>query len=105
MKRKDFIKLSSAAGAYSMLPGRKKNVFNTVERNTILIHTEDEMSRINPELHGHFLEHLGSATYGGIWVGKNSSIPNINGYRKESGRIPESVGNARASLARRLFCR
>ncbi len=84
MKRKDFIKLSSAAGVYSMMPGRKKHVLKTVEKNTILIHTEDETGRINPELHGHFLEHLGSATYGGIWVGKNSSIPNINGYRKKA---------------------
>ena len=26
----------------------------------------------------------GSCVYGGIWVGKNSPIPNINGYRRET---------------------
>jgi alpha-N-arabinofuranosidase len=35
-----------------------------------------------PELHGHFAEYLGSCTYGGLWVGKNSKIPNIDGDRK-----------------------
>ena len=41
-----------------------------------------ETGAIRPELHGHFAEHLGSCIYGGLWVGKNSKIPNINGYRK-----------------------
>ena len=39
---------------------------------------------IRPELHGHFLEHLGTATYGGMWVGDTSPIPNIRGWRKEA---------------------
>ena len=39
---------------------------------------------IQPELHGHFAEHLGSCIYGGLWVGKNSSIPNINGHRRQA---------------------
>jgi alpha-N-arabinofuranosidase len=41
-----------------------------------------ETGLIRPELHGHFAEHLGTCIYGGLWVGKNSKIPNINGYRK-----------------------
>ena len=43
-----------------------------------------EIGLIRPELHGHFAEHLGSCIYGGIWVGKQSAIPNINGYRKQA---------------------
>ena len=39
---------------------------------------------VRPELHGHFAEHLGSCVYGGLWVGKNSKIPNINGHRKQA---------------------
>jgi alpha-N-arabinofuranosidase len=49
--------------------------------STLTIHAADPIARIRPELHGHFLEHLGAATYGGIWVGKNSPIANIGGLR------------------------
>lgn len=39
--------------------------------------------RIAPEIYGHFTEHIGGVFYDGIWVGKDSNIPNINGFRKE----------------------
>jgi alpha-N-arabinofuranosidase len=38
---------------------------------------------IKPEVYGHFSEHIGGVIYDGIWVGKDSPIPNINGYRKD----------------------
>lgn len=38
---------------------------------------------IYPELYGQFAEHLGRCVYGGIWVGPDSDIPNIRGYRKD----------------------
>lgn len=41
-----------------------------------------ETGVIRPELHGQFAEHLGTCIYGGLWVGQNSPIPNIKGYRK-----------------------
>ena len=37
--------------------------------------------RINRFLHGSFFEYFGTAIYDGIWVGKNSSIPNVDGIR------------------------
>ena len=43
---------------------------------------DSEIGTVRPELHSHFAEHLGSCVYGGLWVGKNSRIPNVNGYRK-----------------------
>jgi alpha-N-arabinofuranosidase len=49
---------------------------------TVTVDTTSEIGIIRPELHGHFLEHLGTAMYGGMWVGKDSPIPNINGFRK-----------------------
>lgn len=36
---------------------------------------------LNPELQGHFSEHLGRCIYGGIFVGEKSDIPNVNGMR------------------------
>lgn len=38
---------------------------------------------INKHIYGHFSEHLGNCIYGGLWVGENSDIPNIKGYRKD----------------------
>jgi len=43
-----------------------------------------EIALVRPEFHGHFAEHLGSCVYGGLWVGKKSPIPNIDGYRKQA---------------------
>ena len=37
---------------------------------------------INPHIYGHFIEHLGGVIYDGIWVGRDSKIPNVNGMRK-----------------------
>lgn len=38
---------------------------------------------IAPEIYGHFTEHIGGVIYDGIWVGKDSEIPNIKGFRKD----------------------
>ena len=32
---------------------------------------------ISPHIYGHFLEHLGGVIYDGVWVGRNSPIPNV----------------------------
>jgi len=40
-------------------------------------------ANISRYLYGHFAEHLGRCIYEGIWVGKDSSIPNTNGFRKD----------------------
>ncbi len=38
---------------------------------------------IPAEIYGQFSEHLGRCIYGGLWVGKDSSVPNVEGYRKD----------------------
>ena len=38
---------------------------------------------IAPEVYGHFTEHIGGVFYDGLWVGKDSDIPNVKGFRKE----------------------
>lgn len=40
-------------------------------------------ARIAPEIFGQFAEELGRGIEDGIWVGPDSSIPNINGYRRD----------------------
>ncbi len=35
------------------------------------------------QIYGHFAEHLGRGVYEGVWVGPDSKIPNIRGYRTD----------------------
>ena len=49
----------------------------------MLINAEDKTGHINRETYGHFSEHLGRCIYGGIYVGEDSSIPNIHGIRTD----------------------
>lgn len=40
-------------------------------------------AKIDRNIFGQFAEHLGSGIYGGIWVGKDSPIPNVRGIRSD----------------------
>ena len=44
----------------------------------------EKIGAIAPEIYGHFSEHIGGVFYDGLWVGKNSTVPNINGWRTEA---------------------
>lgn len=49
----------------------------------LTIHERKTLSHINPEIYGHFSEHLGRCIYEGLYVGENSPIPNVNGMRTD----------------------
>ncbi len=49
----------------------------------LTVNSEIKKGIINKNIYGHFAEHLGRCVYEGIWVGKDSPIPNINGMRKD----------------------
>ena len=49
----------------------------------IFINEKNKKGHINPEIYGHFSEHLGRCIYEGLYVGENSDIPNVNGMRKD----------------------
>jgi len=50
---------------------------------SVVLHADRPGAEIKPEVFGQFAEHLGSGIYGGIWVGKGSTIPNTDGYRTD----------------------
>ena len=50
---------------------------------TVTVFADQGVNKINKEIYGQFAEHLGSCIYGGLWVGEDSPIPNIQGYRKD----------------------
>jgi alpha-L-arabinofuranosidase len=57
------------------------------QAQTAVAHVAIDTSKPGPEIdrhiYGQFAEHLGRGIYEGIWVGENSKIPNIHGYRKD----------------------
>ena len=39
--------------------------------------------KINPNIYGHFAEHIGGVIEDGLWVGEDSPVENIRGFRKK----------------------
>jgi len=48
-----------------------------------LINPNQRIGTVDKNIYGHFSEHLGRCIYEGIYVGKDSPIPNVNGMRKD----------------------
>lgn len=61
------------------------------------INEHEKVSHINPEIYGHFSEHLGRCIYEGLYVGENSEIPNVNGMRTD---VVEALKELRVPLLR-----
>ncbi len=91
ISRRKFLADATALSATSLIPA---HLFAAASAGTqrVLIRTDAEIGTVKPEFHGHFAEHLGSCVYGGLWVGKNSHISNINGYRKQAVEYLREVG-------------
>jgi len=49
----------------------------------LILNSDIRKGKISKNIYGHFSEHLGRCIYGGIWVGKDSSIPNTDGIRND----------------------
>ena len=49
----------------------------------IAIDTAHPGPKISRDIFGQFAEHLGHGIYGGIWVGPDSTIPNVRGIRSD----------------------
>ncbi len=49
----------------------------------VVVTRRNDAPTVSRMIYGHFSEHLGHCIYEGIFVGKDSPIPNINGIRKD----------------------
>lgn len=78
--RRQFLRNAAGVSMAMLLPKGLPAADAKTERVTV--HAGDSIGVVRPELHGQFAEHLGSCVYGGLWVGKNSPIPNVDGYRQ-----------------------
>lgn len=54
-----------------------------VKKAKIRINADIKKGKINKNIYGQFSEHLGRCVYEGLWVGKDSPIPNTNGLRND----------------------
>src|SRR5437867_2627684 len=77
--RRDFLK-SAAATGIAAFAGIRTLPATDAE---IEINPSQPGPLINPHIYGHFIEHLGGVIYAGIWMGRNSKIPNVDGIRKQ----------------------
>lgn len=51
--------------------------------NKMVVIADNPGAVISKNIYGHFSEHLGACIYGGIWVGRDSKIPNTGGIRND----------------------
>ncbi len=76
MRRRDFLAGATAA-ILSTAPLRAQNADSSIE-----VFADEPTGTISRNIYGHFTEHIGGVIYDGVWVGKNSKIPNVDGIRK-----------------------
>jgi len=55
------------------------------------------LGKLDERCYGQFIEHLGKCIYGGVWVGEDSEIPNVRGFRAD---VLEAVRELRPLIVR-----
>lgn len=90
MSRRRFVEVAAVACAWMVTS--RKGIPAPARQVRIIIRPSVEIGIIRPELHSHFVEHLGSCIYGGLWVGRGSQIPNVDGYRKQAVEFLRELG-------------
>jgi alpha-L-arabinofuranosidase len=90
LDRRRFLGTAAAAGLAPALRSQ------TAEAHVEIL-LDEPIATIAPEIYSHFVEHLGTVVYGGIWVGEDSKIANIGGIRKE---LVEKLRKVRPAVMR-----
>ena len=75
--KKTLLMLVALLAGFIQLSAQQNN------QSHLTVHVNAGKTTISKHIYGHFSEHLGRCIYGGIWVGEDSEVPNINGYRKD----------------------
>ncbi len=83
MNRRGFLKTVAATGAATMTSLRPRLAeAQTAPEAEIVLRPGEAGATISPHIYGHFIEHLGGVVYDGVWVGRDSKVPNVDGIRK-----------------------
>ncbi|MGH9450076.1 MAG: alpha-N-arabinofuranosidase [Terriglobia bacterium] len=91
ISRREFARSSATASLLALVPTGVLG-HSSSGAAPVTIRADSEVGLVRPSFHGQFAEHLGSCVYGGIWVGKNSPIPNTNGYRRAVVQYLQELG-------------
>ena len=84
--RRQFIRnglLGSGALLLAKFPPLARGTVSSQADSRIEILADEPLGTISPNIYGHFTENLSGVIYDGIWVGRNSKVPNVGGIRKE----------------------
>ena len=57
--------------------------YSSAQKVVLKADTNSDAPVISRHIYGHFAEHLGRCIYGGIYVGDDSGIPNVDGVRED----------------------
>jgi len=79
MQRRTFLESAALAGLGALAAPRAAFAADA----EVVLTPSQAGALINPHIYGHFIEHLGGVIYDGIWVGRDSKIPNVDGIRKQ----------------------
>ncbi len=90
LSRRRFVGNSAALSLLALIPRGLLGASSSAQK--VVVRSDAEIGAVRPEFHGHFAEHLGACVYGGLWVGKKSPIPNIDGYRKQAVEYLKELG-------------
>jgi alpha-N-arabinofuranosidase len=80
LDRRGFLKAGGIAGAGLVLSNNTARGSNLIDSHLEIL-VDEPIGDISPNIYGHFIEHIGGVIYDGVWVGKNSKIPNVQGVR------------------------
>ena len=85
IERRQFLRQTSMAACGLLLFNGRKSAVAAASSAPCRIEVllGEEVGTISPNIYGHFAENLSGVVYDGIWVGKNSKVPNIDGIRSE----------------------
>ena len=97
--RRDFLRTSllAATAATCSKPPRLVAADFASADSRIDVLLEEPIGTVSPDIYGHFTEHLGGVIYDGVWVGENSTVPNVNGIRK---RLVDEMRMIKAPVVR-----
>jgi alpha-N-arabinofuranosidase len=60
----------------------RASAFGQSADSSVEVFLDEPIGTISRNIYGHFTEHIGGVIYDGVWVGKDSKIPNVGGIRK-----------------------
>ena len=83
----------SALGSAGTAINRMSGAGASAAGLSVTVLLDEPIGTIRPAIYSQFAEHIGGVIYDGIWVGPDSKVPNIGGFRKTLVEHVKRLGN------------